>query len=85
MPVFHNTKYDLTASICHNVEIESEGKKDQKKLSTNPINSGVYQIFVLNKTTSKWHNIQELNVNEIPSQLVTTSESSLLVYKRKEL
>lgn len=85
MPTFYSTKYDLVANVCHDVDTKDEEKKELNKLDSNPINSGSYRIHIHNNATMSWYEIQELIVKETQPDIVSNSESSLLVYERKEL
>lgn len=84
MPTFYSTKYDLVGNVCHDVDLKEEEKKEMNKLSANPIDSGSYRIHVRNTATNVWYEIQELIVKETQPDIVSNSESSLLVYERKE-
>ena len=85
MPVLYGTKYDLVANICHDVTYKEEGESQVKQLSSNPIDSGSYRIHLRNAATNTWYEIQELIVKETQPDIVSNSESSILVYERKEL
>ena len=85
MPVLYGTKYDLVANICHDVTFKEEGESQVKQLSSNPIDNGSYRIHLRNVATNTWYEIQELIVKETQPDTGSNSESSILVYERKEL
>lgn len=84
LPVMTSTKFDLVANLCHDVELK-EGGDDNKKAAQNPVETGCYRIHLRNTADSTWYEVQELLVKETQPELVSVSESSILVYKRQEL
>mmetsp|Transcript_3605 Transcript_3605/g.10831 ORF Transcript_3605/g.10831 Transcript_3605/m.10831 type:complete len:520 (-) Transcript_3605:194-1753(-) len=60
-----STKYDLVAAVVH------EG----------PHRGGTYTVNVRHLPTSKWFQIQDLNVTETFPQLVTLAEAHILIYE----
>ena len=82
MPTLHGTKYDLLANVCHDVNLKEE-ERESSKMDANPINNGSYRIHVRGNTINSWFEIQELIVKETQGDIVSNSESSLLVYERK--
>jgi U4/U6.U5 tri-snRNP-associated protein 2 len=44
--------------------------------------SGIFKIHLLHKATNKWLEIQDLHVQEILPQMVSVSESNILVYEK---
>ena len=81
MPTFHSTKYELLANVCHDVNLKDEDR-ETSKLDANPINNGSYRIHVRGHSVNSWFEIQELIVKETQGDIVSNSESSLLVYER---
>lgn len=79
LPNLLEDKYDLVANITHDIPIEvgREGKQ------RNPLEEGSYRCHVQHKATGQWYEIQDLNVRETMPQLVSVSESYLLIFERK--
>jgi U4/U6.U5 tri-snRNP-associated protein 2 len=66
--VQHSTagvKYNLIANICH------EGDA----------NTGFFKIHLLHRTTGKWLEIQDLEVQEVLPQMISVSESYIQIYE----
>lgn len=83
LPVMTCTKFDLVANLCHDVELK-EGGDDTRKVAQNPIETGCYRIHLRNAADNTWYEVQELLVKETQPELVSVSESSILIYKRQE-
>lgn len=83
MPTFNSTKYDLIANICHDMDLKDKETKERNQLAINPISNGSYHIHIRNGASNVWYEIQELIVKETQPDLVSNSESSLMVYERK--
>mmetsp|Transcript_7674 Transcript_7674/g.34120 ORF Transcript_7674/g.34120 Transcript_7674/m.34120 type:complete len:532 (-) Transcript_7674:1264-2859(-) len=62
------TKYDLVAAVTH----EGEPK------------AGSYQVNIKHPPTSKWFQVQDLNVKETLPQLVTLTEAHILIYEAQQ-
>ncbi|CAB9498088.1 tri-snRNP-associated protein 2 [Seminavis robusta] len=71
-------KYDLVANITHEspAEVGKEGQSD-------PLQEGSYKCHVQHRGTQQWYEIQDLHVQEVMPQLIGLSESSLLIFERK--
>ena len=83
LPVMTCTKFDLVANLCHDVELK-EGGDDTRKVAQNPIETGCYRIHLRNAADNTWYEVQELLMKETQPELVSVSESSILIYKRQE-
>ena len=85
LPVMTCTKYDLVANICHDVEVKDAGGERQKKVGvqSNPVESGCYRVHLRNFADNKWYEVQELIVKKTEPDLVSVSESSILVYQQQ--
>ena len=85
LPNMTNTKYDLIGSICHDVELKDEEREGiQSSLKSNPLDMGTYRIHLRNVGSNTWYEIQELVVSKLFPDDVCVSESSILVYERKD-
>lgn len=85
LPSMVSTKYDLVANICHDVDLdETKDRIKRNPLEENPIANGSYRIHIRNNGDNTWYEIQELIVKATQPDLVTLSESSILVFERKE-
>ncbi|KAL3780299.1 hypothetical protein ACHAW5_005713 [Stephanodiscus triporus] len=72
-------KYDLVANITHDVPIEV-GREGRQR---NPLEEGSYRCHVQHVATGQWYEIQDLAVRETMPQLISVSESYLLIFERK--
>ena len=85
LPNMTSTKYDLVGSICHDVELKDEEREGvQSDLKSNPLDLGTYRIHLRNNGSNAWYEIQELVVTKVFPEDVCVSESSILVYERKD-
>ena len=85
LPSMVSTKYDLVANICHDVDLdETKDRIKRNPLEENPIANCSYRIHIRNNGDNTWYEIQELIVKATQPDLVTLSESSILVFERKE-
>ena len=85
LPNMTSTKYDLVATICHDVELKDEERESVRvDLKSNPLDMGNYRVHLRNNGNNTWYEVQELVVTQTPPELVSISESSILVYERKE-
>ncbi|GLD91522.1 hypothetical protein PINS_up021078 [Pythium insidiosum] len=75
------TKYNLIANICHDSPLTT-GR--EAALKTNPLTEGSYRVHLLNKATDQWYEIQDLHVQETRPELISVSESYMMIYERKE-
>ncbi len=78
LPDLLSHKYDLVANVTHTIpsEVGREGQVD-------PLEEGSYRCHVQHKATKQWYEIQDLHVQEVMSQLIGVSESSVLIFERK--
>lgn len=60
-----NTIYDLTANIVHDGEP----------------NKGTYRVHILQKSTGKWYEMQDLHVIDILPQMITLTEAYIQIYE----
>lgn len=85
LPWMGSTKYDLVANICHDVDLEEDREKRKRNpLMENPVAMGSYRIHLKNNADDEWYEIQELVVKPTRAELVMLSESSILVFERKD-
>lgn len=85
LPWMESTKYDLVANICHDVDLEEDREKRKRNpLMENPVTKGSYRIHLKNNADDAWYEIQELVVKPTRAELVMLSESSILVFERKD-
>ncbi|CBK23430.2 uncharacterized protein [Blastocystis hominis] len=78
-------EFDLVANICHDVDLEEDReKKKRNPLLENPVTKGSYRIHMKNNADDEWYEIQELVVKPTRAELVMLSESSILVFERKD-
>ena len=86
LPIITCTKYDLVANVCHDVEVKDAGGERKKKTSLreNPVETGCYRLHLKNMVDNTWYEVQELLVKETQPDLVSVSESSILVYQRQD-
>lgn len=73
------TKYNLVANICH----DSPVAKDKATSRTDPLTEGTYRVQVQNKATQQWYEIQDLHVQETMPQLISQSESYLMIFQKQ--
>jgi U4/U6.U5 tri-snRNP-associated protein 2 len=86
-----STKYDLIANVCHDTA-PSQGVTVVKDSRTKPKNSvtedvlegGSYRVHTLNKGANQWYELQDLHVTETMPQLISLSESYMLIYELKK-
>lgn len=62
-----NTTYDLIANIVHDGEP----------------NKGTYRVHILQKSTGKWYEMQDLHVIDILPQMITLTEAYIQIYELK--
>ncbi len=79
LPDILSDKYDLVANITHDVPIEV-GREGRQR---NPLEEGSYRCHVRHSATGQWYEIQDLAVRETMPQLISVSESYLLIFERK--
>ena len=86
-----STKYDLIANICHDtapsqgVTVVKDSKRKAKSIVTeNVLDGGCYRVHTLNKGANQWYELQDLHVTETMPQLISLSESYMLVYELKK-
>ena len=86
-----STKYDLIANICHDtaptqgVTVVKDSKSRSKSVVTeNVLEAGSYRIHLLHKGANQWYELQDLHVTETMPQLISLSESYMLVYELKK-
>lgn len=60
-----NTIYDLVANIVH----DGEPTK------------GTYRVHILQKSTGKWYEMQDLHVIDILPQMITLTEAYIQIYE----
>lgn len=60
-----NTTYDLIANIVHDGEP----------------NKGTYRVHILQKSTGKWYEMQDLHVIDILPQMITLTEAYIQIYE----
>lgn len=74
------TKYDLVANVVHDSPPGQEKKEAARGEATPP---GTYRVHVFNRASDQWYEIQDLHVQETLPQLITISESCVLIYEKK--
>ncbi|KAL3807497.1 hypothetical protein ACHAXA_003988 [Cyclostephanos tholiformis] len=79
LPDLLSNKYDLVANITHDVPIDV-GREGRQR---NPLEEGSYRCHVRHDATGQWYEIQDLAVRETMPQLISVSESYLLIFERK--
>lgn len=67
--------YDLVANVTHETVVES-GKKEGELKS-------VFKVQVVEKSTGRWREIQDLVVKEVQRELLFTGESYVMVWERR--
>jgi U4/U6.U5 tri-snRNP-associated protein 2 len=72
-------RYDLVANITHDVPIEV-GREGRQR---NPLEEGSYRCHVQHGAAGQWYEIQDLAVRETMAQLISVSESYLLIFERR--
>jgi U4/U6.U5 tri-snRNP-associated protein 2 len=80
LPDLLTYKYDLVANITHDtpIEVGREGKQ------RNPLVEGRYQCHVQHGITGQWYEMEDLAVRETMPQLISVSESYILIFERKK-
>ena len=85
LPSLTSTRYDLVSNICHDVDLNEDDKsKLRDRIDVNPVALGSYRIYIRCTGDNTWYEIQELVVKSTQPELVPLSESSILLYERKE-
>lgn len=46
---------------------------------------GTFRVHVFNRASDQWYEIQDLHVQETLPQLITLSESCILIYEKKHV
>ncbi|XP_017771109.1 PREDICTED: U4/U6.U5 tri-snRNP-associated protein 2 isoform X2 [Nicrophorus vespilloides] len=64
-----NTIYDLVANIVH------DGEPDK----------GTYRVHILQKSTGKWYEMQDLHVIDILPQMITLTEAYIQIYELRNV
>lgn len=78
------TKYDLVANVVHDSPPGQQEKKDaQRRGEEAQAPPGTYRVHVFNRASDQWYEIQDLHVQETLPQLITISESCVLIYEKK--
>lgn len=72
--------YDLLTNIVHD---SSVNKGEEATTKNNPLTGGSYRVHVQNQASETWYEIQDLIVQETMPQLISQSESFVLIYKRR--
>lgn len=70
---FEPIYYDLVANITHDVNSSEQGGDKH-----------VWKIQLLNKSTQKWIEIQDLRVDEVRTELLFLSESYVQIWERRK-
>ena len=80
LPDLLTYKYDLVANITHDtpIEVGREGKQ------RNPLDEGRYRCHVQHGITGQWYEMEDLAVRETMPQLISVSESYILIFERKK-
>ena len=77
------TKYDLVANVGHKVaDVDTGSNLVQQQ---NPHDAGMYHSQVYHRMGKQWYQIQDLDVQEVPNELITKSEVLMLLYERKNV
>eukprot|EP00946_MAST-07B_sp_MAST-7B-sp1_P003155 g3155.t1 len=91
------TKYDLVANICHQsgaavaVTGDRENTRSLKGSGANqgvqqdPHDSGSYFIHVHHRIGRQWYKIEDSRVQEIPAELISKSESLIMLFERQDV
>jgi U4/U6.U5 tri-snRNP-associated protein 2 len=86
-----STKYDLIANVCHDtapsqgVTVVKDSKTKAKNVRTESVlDGGSYRVHTLNKGANQWYELQDLHVTETMPQLISLSESYMLIYELKK-
>eukprot|EP00624_Nannochloropsis_granulata_P003355 evm.model.NODE_27139_length_5220_cov_16.187357.1 len=77
------TKYDLVANVVHDSPPGQEKKEATSRGEDSGVPQGTYRVHVFNRASDQWYEIQDLHVQETLPQLITISESCLLIYEKK--
>lgn len=92
-----STKYDLVANICHRSNSTLSVSADASSLGLSstaernrmvqldPHDAGSYYIHVRHKIGRQWYEIDDLRVQEIPSELISKSESLIMMFERQDV
>ncbi|CAK4174807.1 unnamed protein product [Aphanomyces euteiches] len=75
------TKYNLIANICHDSPVTIG--KDTTAVNMDPLADGTYRVHIHSRATDQWYEVQDLHVQETMPQLISISESYILIYERK--
>merc|ERR1711871_270987 len=77
---------NLSSSSTLNSTQQGEAVQALKK-GAKPVKSvldnGIYRIHTRNKATDQWFELQDLHVSETMPQLISISESYMLIYEKK--
>jgi len=76
------TKYDLVANVVHDSPPGQE-KEATSRGEDSGAPQGTYRVHVFNRASDQWYEIQDLHVQETLPQLITISESCVLIYEKK--
>lgn len=74
------TKYDLVANTCHDVPPDKGKEKNM-----DPLKSGSYRCHVQNRASGQWFEVQDLHVRETMPQLISLSETYLLLFQANDV
>jgi len=74
----HTTKYDLVANIVHDSPAETSGGA-----SEDPVGDGRYRVDVYHPASDQWYDIEDLRAKEVMPQVISVSESNVLIYRRQ--
>lgn len=83
------SKYDLVANVVHDSppgQEKKEGVTSTKrggKEEDGGAPPGTFRVHVFNRASDQWYEIQDLHVQETLPQLITISESCILIYEKK--
>jgi U4/U6.U5 tri-snRNP-associated protein 2 len=90
------TKYDLVANVVHDSPPGQEKKEANtakrgggkgggavKEEAAAAVVPGTYRVHVFNRASEQWYEVQDLHVQETLPQLITISESCVLIYEKK--
>ena len=57
--------------------------REEDETKTNPMTAGSYHAHVQSRATGQWYEMQDLHVQETMPQLISLSESYMMIYRRK--
>jgi len=77
------TKYDLVANVVHDSPPGQDKKEATSRGEDSGAPQGTYRVHVFNRASDQWYEIQDLHVQETLPQLITISESCVLIYEKK--